>query len=183
MTTLEHNRSSLASPIRLYIQFVSSSRQLKVNPSCLLAHIKYLMSHSHLKAQDYQLQLLSRIVFSFLDDNKDGQLSLSDVCVLEKRILFWLAPTQNKDLLSIERSSHHRFCSISSQSPSLTYDRLFAHFKQRAPKYLPFRNLIASLLSLQLLELMSHTQSTPTRSRIIDEHSWTQFALSLSLSL
>ena len=183
MTTLEHDRTGLLSPIGVYVQLISSSRHLEIRPSNLRAHLKLLMRHSHLKPQGYQLQLLSRLFFSFLDDNKDGRISVSDVSIFEKRILFWLAPTKNQDMFSVEQCSRKRFYSLASPGASLNYERLYTHFQERAPKYLPFRKLVASLLSLQLLDLVSSQQSIPTRDRIIDEHSWTQFALSLSLSI
>ena len=43
-----------------------------MDPLCLQDHLRSLMSHSHLKLQDYHLLVLSRVVFSFLDHDKDG---------------------------------------------------------------------------------------------------------------
>ncbi|MBM75698.1 MAG: hypothetical protein CMK59_09885 [Proteobacteria bacterium] len=134
-------------------------------------------------SRSFQIKLLSKTLFFFLDDNRDGIFSASDLSNIEYKMLFWLAPTHSCCQANLQYSAKNRFNAISSREKELNYDKLFQHFEQRIPQFIPYAKLTASLLSLQLLDLISSQEDLPLIERSINEERWIQYSSSLSLSM
>jgi len=117
-------------------------------------------------------------IFTRLDQNKDGRVCLADLGSTRQRLLKGLAPTPSTDPVIIETAASQRFQSL-TPSDYLDYNQLLVLMKERLPKPIPLRGMIAEAGVLTLLEALAGESNLPIRERRITEEMWIRAALEL----
>ena len=164
--------------INLYHQLVPSNKD-GCNARDFLHFIQLKMNYSSVSFLERQkLQTLSLQAFHRLDRNQDGKLSLEDINSHQERLRRIIAPTPSQDLSQIVNAARQKFQKISNQENTISTKSLQSHFKDNIPSFLPFRPLIAQVLSCMLLELVAPSP-IPFNKRVITEDQWIQTALQL----
>ena len=164
--------------INLYHQLVPSSHD-GCNARDFLHFIQLKMDYASVSFLERQkLQTLSLQAFHQLDRNQDGKLSLEDIFSHQERLRRILAPTASQDVSQILNAARKKFRRITNQKTSISSKELQSHFKDNIPSFLPFRPLIAQVLTCMLLEIIAPSP-LPFHKRVITEDQWIQTALQL----
>lgn len=153
------------------------------NARDFLHFIQLKMDYSSASFLEKQkLQTISLQAFHRLDRNQDGRLTLEDIFSQQKRLRRILAPTPSADVSEIINAARRKFRKISKQrhisTPTISQQELRKHFRSNIPSFLPFRPLIAQVISCMLLEIISPSP-IPFTQREISEDQWIQIALRL----
>ena len=119
-------------------------------------------------------------IFTRLDQNRDGRVCLGDLAPFRIRLLKGLAPTPSSDLEIIATAAAQRFQTLTT-TDYLDYEQLLTLFKDRLPKPLPLRRMIAEAGVLTLLEALGGDATKPIKERRITEEMWVKAALELSV--
>lgn len=125
-----------------------------------------------------KLQTISLQAFHRLDHDQDGRLTIDDIFSQQERLRRILAPTTSTDITEIVNAARQKYHRISKKQQQLSYPDLLTHFKNNIPSFLPFRPLIAQIISCILLEILSPSP-VPFTQREISEDQWIQIALRL----
>ena len=164
--------------IHLYHQLAPCAEQ-GCNARDFFHFIQFKMNYSSASFLERQkLQTLSLQAFHRLDRNQDGRLTLEDIFSQQERLRRILAPTSSTEVPKIINAARKKYRMLAKQQRSLSYTDLLHHFKDNIPSFLPFRPLIAQIVSCMLLEIISPSPVSFTQ-REISEDQWIQIALRL----